>query len=74
MSGKEYCPSVSRKVVRYILIGRTGTLAEFETWEQAFHYMATNPMHGGSLVPVRDEPEPEAKQQQAGSFTRDLRR
>ena len=69
MLGKECWSSGSRRPVRYILIGRTGPLAEFETWEQAFQYMAANPTHGGSLIPSRDEPDPGSEQQRAGSVT-----
>jgi len=48
--------------VRFILIDRGGPLAEFETWEDAFRHMATNHLHGGSIVrseePIGEWPRP----------------
>lgn len=62
MSRNNSEPNGSRKPIRFILVDRTGPLAEFETWEDAFRYMAANPEHGGSLVrseePMGKRPRP----------------
>jgi ActR/RegA family two-component response regulator len=42
--------NTSEQQVHYILIDRNGPLAEFETWEDAFHCMSTRQVEGGSIV------------------------
>jgi len=52
--------NAARKRVRFFLIDRTGPLAEFESWEDAFQYMASNHVQGGSIVrseePIGERP------------------
>src|SRR5207244_3239102 len=62
MIGIDSEPSGSRMQVRFVLMDRTGPIADFETWEDAFQYMAANPRHGGNLVrseePMGKRPSP----------------
>jgi PleD family two-component response regulator len=50
MSSIEYDRNTPEQQVHYILIDRNGPLAEFETWEDAFHCMSTRKVEGGSIV------------------------
>src|SRR6266536_971300 len=38
------------KRVRYILIDRSGPRAEFDTWHDAYEFMAASQVQGGSIV------------------------
>jgi len=50
MANIENDRNTSEQQVHYILIDRNGPLAEFETWEDAFHCMSTRQVEGGSIV------------------------
>ena len=40
----------AEKGVRFVLMDRTGPLAEFDTWEDAYECMASHRVHGASIV------------------------
>src|SRR5213594_758383 len=46
----EYERDAAEKRVRFILMDRTGPLAEFDTWEDAYQCMATRQVQGASIV------------------------
>ena len=50
MLGNESSSSGGGKQVRFILMDTNGPLAEFESWADAYQYLATNVGHGGSIV------------------------
>ncbi len=50
MSNSDSDRKTSGQRVHFILIDRNGPLAEFETWEDAFHCMATRKLEGSSIV------------------------
>src|SRR5262245_54504478 len=60
MLNNESDKKTSGQQVHYILIDRNGPVAEFETWSDAFHCMATHKLEGSSIIrcdgPIREQP------------------
>ncbi len=56
MLSHETAPYGTSKTVRFILFDINGPLAEFESWEEAFQFMAINEGHGRSIVRSEEPP------------------
>jgi hypothetical protein len=43
-----------QRVVRFVLVDRTGPVAKFETWEHAMRYMTEHRIQGGSILRIEE--------------------
>ncbi|TMP97048.1 MAG: hypothetical protein E6L09_13990 [Verrucomicrobia bacterium] len=56
MVSNETAQNGTPRNVRFILFDINGPLAEFESWEEAFQFMAINEGHGRSIVRSEETP------------------
>src|SRR6266545_864452 len=66
MPGTESTSNSSGKQVRFILFDRNGPLSVFDSWEDAYRYMASNQAPGTSII---CSPESELTEEESASAT-----